>query len=233
MSKTKKAAKKMAKAIKKYDLDYDQSRDAIRRAREMCGLYAPKRKKRAVEPFTRAELEAIFETAKEHSHQRYLMMRCLYESGARIGAFSRIQVEDCYFDQALIQLRITKNAKSRVVPITGELADMLADHAQHGLPSLFNSERGEAYSKRRLQQIITDTGKAAGVTSGCHAHKFRKTRGSFLANNGFGLAEVQEFLGHENPTTTSMHYVKIDTQRMGRLVEEAEVNARRPLRRAA
>ncbi len=114
------------------------------------GLAPPRRKRGSVERLTRDDIDALLAEAYGASGVRGLLLRTLLETGSRVGAFSRMRVEDISFSE--LEIRITdKGDKTRDVPILRSLANELRLHLR-GRQSgyVFPSPRGGAYSARRL-----------------------------------------------------------------------------------
>lgn len=90
-------------------------------------------------------------------------------------------------------------------------------HVQHvfrALPHLsqrrtgpvFQSRQGGLYSKRRIQQIVREVAKRAGITKRVYPHLLRHTVAQHLADRGMPEELLQKFLGHEKPETTQIYY---------------------------
>lgn len=79
-------------------------------------------------------------------------------------------------------------------------------HVQHvfrALPHLsqrrtgpvFQSRQGGLYSKRRIQQIVREVAKRAGITRRVYPHLLRHTVAQHLADRGMPEELLQKFLG--------------------------------------
>ena len=197
----------LARLLTRGDYSYDQSKHLFREARKVAGLSPPERKKTgAVERLNRDELEAFLEAAYGHSGRRGLMMRLLFESGARAKAFTQLTVGDVSF--ADLEMRILgKGEKRRDVPILRSLANGLRLHlGDRRSGPIFRSRQGGAYSKRRVQQIVRQTAKAAGISKRVYPHLLRHTVAQHLADQGMPENLLQQFLGHSKPQTTQVYY---------------------------
>lgn len=73
--------------------------------------------------------------------------------------------------------------------------------------ALFLDSRGGRLERRSLDRLVNNWFIRAGVRKppGEAAHAFRHTYAVGLVNNGAGLPAVQELLGHENLSTTSIY----------------------------
>ena len=204
--------RRLAKILRDGAYSYDQSKHLIAEARKAVGLAPPRRKRGSVERLTRDELEALLAEAYDASGVRGLLLRTLLETGSRVGAFSRMRVEDISFSE--LEIRITdKGDKTRDVPILRSLANELRLHLR-GRESgyVFPSPRGGAYSARRLQQLVKETAGEAGITKNVYPHLLRHTMAQRLADEGMPENLLQKFLGHDHPASTQVYYEPARTQ---------------------
>lgn len=186
---------------------YRQSMRLIKKARENVGLKPPKRNNSSPERLTQSQKEDFIDAAYDRSGKTGLMMRTLLETGARVGAFVKIRIEDIAFPEREVRLRKTKGGKARDVPILASLAQELKIHVGDRESGwLFVSPQGGHYSKRRIQQIVKETAKEAGIQKSVSPHLLRKTIAQHLADQGMPENLLQQFLGHEHPETTQIYY---------------------------
>jgi integrase/recombinase XerD len=54
--------------------------------------------------------------------ERGLLIKTLFQTGARVAEFVNLKVEDVFFEEQLILIAKAKGGKSRYVPILPELA---------------------------------------------------------------------------------------------------------------
>ncbi len=204
--------RRLAKILRDGAYSYDQSKHLIAEACKAVGLAPPRRKRGSVERLTRDELEALLAEAYGASGVRGLLIRTLLETGSRVGAFSRMRVEDISFSELEIRI-IDKGDKTRDVPILRSLANELRLHLR-GRQSgyVFPSPRGGAYSARRLQQLVKETADGAGITKNVYPHLLRHTMAQRLADEGMPENLLQKFLGHDHPASTQVYYEPARTQ---------------------
>jgi integrase len=107
----------------------------------------------------------------------------------------------------------TKGNKSRIVPMTDALATALA-RAKHlrGERVLYRDDpdgEPEAVTHSTLRSWLLASEKRAGLEQEGCLHKLRHTFGSHLAMRGASPKAIQELMGHENITTTTMRYMHL------------------------
>ena len=200
-------ARRLAKLLREGDYSYDQSAHLFKLAREMVGLQPPKRRQKgAAERLNSEELDAFLRAAYEHSGRRGLMMRALFETGMRVGAFARLDAEQISFGDLEVRVH-GKGDKRRDVPILSSLANELRLHlGERRSGPVFQSRQGGAYSQRRVQQIVREVAAEAGITKRVYPHLLRHTVAQHLADRGMPEELLQKFLGHEKPETTQVYY---------------------------
>jgi integrase/recombinase XerD len=200
--------RKVAGILRDGNYSYDQSADLIKKARREVGLSPPDRSgEGSPERLSTEEQEAFLNAAYDRDGRTGLMMRALLETGARVSAFVKIQVEDISFRDLEIRLRETKGDKPRDVPILSSLANELRLHVgDRETGWLFRSRQGGHYSRRRIQQIVKDVAEEAGIQKRVYPHLLRHTVAQRLADEGMREELLQQFLGHEAPETTQRYY---------------------------
>jgi site-specific recombinase XerD len=75
------------------------------------------------------------------------------------------------------------------------------------LPWLFLSERGHPLTRQAVNDLLTVAASAAGLAP-VHPHMLRHSCGFHLANRGFDLRLIQDYLGHRDPKHTA-HYTRV------------------------
>lgn len=199
--------KLIARILRTGGYNYDQSKYLFAQARRRTGLKPPKRKKGAVERLTYEELVAFMDTAYNFSGIRGLMVRTLFETGGRVTAFCQLQAEHVDFAEPEIFFPEDKGNKSRYVPILASLARELKVHlGQRRTGFVFPSPRGGCYSSRRIEQIVKEVARKAGITKNVYPHLLRHTIAQFLADQGMPENHLQQFLGHTDGKTTKIYY---------------------------
>ncbi len=159
------------------------------------------------------EMERLAEAAKD-SHIYPLIMTAMH-TGMRKSELFNLKWADVNFDNHKITIQPkpdwnTKNYKSRHVPITPALYEILWEHRQRKLRRGVHSEYVFTYNGRQLKSNIkrslTRVLKSAGSdTKGSRKvtlHVLRHTFCSHLVMAGVPLRDVQELMGHQSYETT-------------------------------
>jgi integrase/recombinase XerD len=130
----------------------------------------------------------------------------------RVSEFVALHVEDVSFEERLVTVREGKGGKRREVPIAQSLARELKLHVGgRNTGPLFQSPRGGSYSPRRIQQIVRETARDAGITKRVYPHLLRHTMATRLVNSGMPIDHLKKALGHSSIDTTQI-YAETETR---------------------
>lgn len=199
--------RRLAKILRDGGYSYDQSKHLVAEARKAVGLTPPKRKKGSVDRLTSEEVDQLLGvTYEEMGATKGLMVRTLLETATRVSAFCQLQAKHLSFRENEIEV-VGKGDKRRAVPIRDALAYELRQHLS-GRESgyLFPSPRGGHYSARRIQQVVKEAAREAGIAKRVYPHLLRHTMAQRLADHGMPENLLQRFLGHDHPATTQVYY---------------------------
>src|SRR5216684_6257568 len=161
-----------AKLWRKYHLTYDQARYVGKEARKALGVKRIKVRKRAIQRLSRDEEQRLIQRAYRDRGERGLLIKTLFQTGARVSEFANIKVEDFFLDEAMILITKGKGGKSRYVPILPELAQELRTHLGNRTTGyLFETNRHLPYSPRGMpiEQIQKFLGHAKLETTQVYA----------------------------------------------------------------
>lgn len=158
------------------------------------------------------------------------MTELLYGCGLRISELTALNLSS--INSNLVRV-IGKGSKERLVPLPAKAQLALQKyltirttrfHDNSDSEALFLSQSGKRITsrdaRRRVELIIGNVGPNQP-----HPHQLRHSFASHLLNNGASLREVQELLGHSNPTTTQI-YTHIEVERLVRIYDQAHPRAK-------
>ena len=99
---------------RKHHLAYDQTKYVVEQARRHLKLRPPGTRRRTVDRLDKSEVERLIRNAYQ-SHNKYgLMIKTLFQSGARVDEFVHIRVEDLHLDAARRRSFLTIAKRSRI-----------------------------------------------------------------------------------------------------------------------
>jgi type 1 fimbriae regulatory protein FimB len=73
---------------------------------------------------------------------------------------------------------------------------------EDALPWLFLSERGQPFTRQSMNYLVATAAARAGLAS-VHPRTLRHSCGFALANKGYDLRLIQDYLGHRDPRHTT------------------------------
>ena len=111
---------------RKHHLTYDQARYVSKEVRTTLRIERVKSRKRVVQRLSRDEEQRLIQQAYKQRGERDLLIKSLFQTGARLSEFVNIKVEDFFFEETMILIAKAKGGKSRYVPILPELAQELS-----------------------------------------------------------------------------------------------------------
>jgi integrase/recombinase XerD len=174
--------------------------------RQALGVKRIKVRKRVIQRLSRDEEQRLIQKAYWEKGERGLLIKTLFQTGARVSEFVNIKVEDFFFDEAMILITKGKGGKSRYVPILPELAQELRTHlGPRTTGHLFETNRHLPYSPRRLQQIVKAAAEHAKIKKRVYPHLLRHSVATTLLERGMPIEQIQKFLGHAKLETTQVY----------------------------
>lgn len=212
---------KFEKLTRKNHLSYDQLKYVFTTVRKRLELDPPPKRRHPVELLTNVELENLVSTAYRKNVVKGLIVRTLLLSGARVNEFVNIKINDFNFEQNEIFIRDGKGHKARTVPILESLSRELQQYrGKRKAGWLFETHAATKFSVRRVQQVVKEVAKAAGITKRVYPHLLRHHIATYLINNKMPENHVQKFLGHAEPSSTQI-YTQLAIEEVKRTYKES------------
>jgi integrase/recombinase XerD len=194
------------KLWRKHHLTYDQARYVSKEVRKSLGIERVKTRKRVIQRLSRDEEQRLIRHAYKDRSEHGLLIKTLFQTGARVTEFANIKVEHFFFDELMILIDKGKGGKSRYVPILPELAQELRTHlGDRSTGYLFETNRHLPYSPRRIQQIVKSTAERAKIRKRVYPHLLRHSVATTLLERGMPIDQIQKFLGHSKLETTQVY----------------------------
>ena len=153
-----------------------------------------------------------------HKRNR-LIIELLYSTGARVSEIEGIKLKDIDLKKSEIMV-IGKGRKQRMVYINSKCHCLLEIYLKESRPELslnkktgmhsgdlhlLLNSKGGRLSSRSISEIVRRSVLRAGIKKNITPHSIRHSFASHLMQEGAGIREIQELLGHENISTTEIY----------------------------
>lgn len=139
------------------------------------------------------------------------ILELLYVTGIRVSELTNIKLNDISIVEKKIKI-MGKGSKERIVYYGTRCQELLNkylhirnDFLKQANDYLILSNTGKQISAREIRNIINRLKVKAGIDINISPHTFRHTFATHMLNEGADLRSVQELLGHENLSTTTIY----------------------------
>lgn len=153
----------------------------------------------------------------------------LKDGGLRIGEVLSLRLDHINWSKRLLTVRVTKNRTDRIVPVSQDAVTILAEYVRlerpktlpHDLVFVNLGRRGfgQPFTYRSWVAVCTKA-RAAAETPQVHAHAFRHTYATNMAESGMPLDTLRRVLGHRHLDTVAV-YNHVRDGRLQREYQEA------------
>ena len=148
-----------------------------------------------------------------------LILELLYVTGIRVSELVNIKIKDIDFINKSIIIT-GKGNKQRIVMYGTRCKELLDKYLSIRNNFLIDNNeylllgvKGKKINDRIVRKIIDDISIKAGINMNISPHVFRHTFATHMLNEGADLRSVQELLGHENLSTTTI-YTHVTNERL-------------------
>lgn len=181
----------------------------------------PKKERHLPRFFYYNELEEMFQVPKLNTalgQRDRLLLEMLYATGVRVSELVNIKVSDINSEEIKV---LGKGNKERIVEFGDYAESILELYLNEGYKSLnvkkseylFLNNRGGKLTTRGVRYILDNIINKTTIDKKISPHMLRHTFATHLLNEGCDLLTVQELLGHESLTATSI-YTHITNDRL-------------------
>lgn len=186
-------------------------------------LKLPKKEKKLPRYFEYNELLDLFDVPDINTplgERNRLILELLYATGIRVGELVNIKVSDINMGEKTIYI-LGKGNKERIVYFNDVTLKYLKKYLNDGRLKLnknnssylFLNNRGEQITTRGIQDVLDKIIKKTSLSKNLSPHMIRHSFATHLLNEGCDLLSVQQLLGHDSLSATSI-YTHVTTDRM-------------------
>jgi len=180
---------------------------------------------------TQEEIKQLYETCRSFTERSLLSLA--YGCGLRVSEIVSLNVEDIKLREAILIVKRGKGNKRRVIPLSNKVKEDLSNYVYYERPSslpfgegwggasfIFNSKGGRmrkhTYNKQ-LKILVERTENEAIKQKQISMHTLRHSIATHLLEQGMGIEQVREFLGHAEIETTEI-YTHISQNQLNKLI---------------
>jgi len=137
------------------------------------------------------------------------MLLLTFYHGLRVSELCNLKSKDLDLPHGRLWIARLKGSLSTEQPLLTEevraLKRYLPQRGDSQLPWLFLTERGDQFTRFAINYLVRITSERAGVGFHVHPHMLRHGCGYALANRGYDLRVIQDYLGHRDPKHTTRY----------------------------
>ena len=152
--------------------------------------------------------DAVIKTRSPLRNRLIIMM--MFMHGLRVSELINITINDIDFDNARLWVNRLKGGLSTEHPIDRKLfKNILRYRNYHRItfpanPIFFQNESGQPLTRQGVSYLIKTVSAIASIPN-VHPHTLRHSCGFYLANKGYDLRLIQDYLGHRDPKHTAIY----------------------------
>jgi site-specific recombinase XerD len=185
----------------------------LKRDWSLTGVPTPKREKKVPVVLTPEQVMAILRRLRQVRQRACLSL--IYACGLRLSEACHVKVSDIDRVRGLLHVG-GKGAKQRYVPLPESMLPLLeACWRSHRNPTWMFPLVGRGGRQGRItdrpvplssvQQAFRKAYRESGVTKKVSVHSLRHAYATHLLEAGVSLRQIQEWLGHRSPSTTTIY----------------------------
>lgn len=160
------------------------------------------------------------------------MIELMYSSGLRLSEITSLNVDSIDFASRLL-LVMGKGRKQRYLPVGKKAINAIQlwvktkrSYTKDSNNALFLNRFGGRLSNRSVQTRLNYWAKCLGINCKVNPHMLRHSCATHLLEASGDLRTVQEFLGHEDITTTQI-YTNVDFKHLKSVYDRAHPRAKK------
>ena len=187
------------------------------------------------------EMEAILDQPNLGTLTGYrdkALLETMYATGMRVSETVKLLLKKVDLKREYVIAR-GKGAKERMIPLGRKAIQYLEHYISFVRPQLLHADENKAaaaveelfvtdwggpMTRQRVNELINEYAKSAGIKKRVTPHMLRHSFATHLLNNGTDLRVVQELLGHADISTTQI-YTHVDVERLREIYDKTHPRA--------
>jgi site-specific recombinase XerD len=155
-------------------------------------------------------------------------LTAIYACGLRLQEGTHLQIPDIDSARLLVHVRCGKGAKDRYVPLPHQTLERLRQYWKThrnpvwlfpapGRSGIGMSTASTPMPRNSVQDAFRAALKASGLHKRASVHTLRHSWATHLLEAGVNLRLIQQYLGHNSPTTTALYtHLTVKAEAMAR-----------------
>lgn len=149
----------------------------------------------------------------EFDYRNKAMLELLYSSGLRVSELVNLSLNDIDLNECMVKV-FGKGSKERIIPIGDYAIEALNKYINEYRNSmlkgyitdyLFLNNHGKNMTRQGFFKILRSIAKKKDINVEFSPHTLRHSFATHMLEHGADLRSIQELLGHENMSTTSIY----------------------------
>ena len=197
----------------------------------MIDIKTPKLSKKLPNILSISDVDTLcnIDASSSVSKRDRAIIEVMYSSALRLSELSSLNIDSVDTESKCVKV-IGKGKKERILPLGAKASEALSDwtSVRYDLRpvdnALFINKFGTRLSNRSIQNRINFWVKKQGLNCKISPHTLRHSCATHLLEASGDLRAVQEFLGHEDISTTQI-YTNMDFEHLNRIYKNSHPRA--------
>ena len=197
----------------------------------MIDIKTPKLSKKLPNILSISDVDTLcnIDASSSVSKRDRAIIEVMYSSALRLSELSSLNIDSVDTESKCVKV-IGKGKKERILPLGAKASEALLDWTSARCDlrpvdnALFINKFGTRLSNRSIQNRINFWVKKQGLNCKISPHTLRHSCATHLLEASGDLRAVQEFLGHEDISTTQI-YTNMDFEHLNRVYKNSHPRA--------
>lgn len=197
----------------------------------MIDIKTPKLSKKLPNILSISDVDTLcnIDASSSVSKRDRAIIEVMYSSALRLSELSSLNIDSVDIESKCVKV-IGKGKKERILPLGAKASEALSDWTSARCDlrpvdnALFINKFGTRLSNRSIQNRINFWVKKQGLNCKISPHTLRHSCATHLLEASGDLRAVQEFLGHEDISTTQI-YTNMDFEHLNRVYKNSHPRA--------
>ena len=197
----------------------------------MIDIKTPKLSKKLPNILSISDVDTLcnIDASSSVSKRDRAIIEVMYSSALRLSELSSLNIDSVDIESKCVKV-IGKGKKERILPLGAKASEALSDWTSARCDlrpvdnALFINKFGTRLSNRSIQNRINFWVKKQGLNCKISPHTLRHSCATHLLEASGDLRAVQEFLGHEDISTTQI-YPNMDFEHLNRVYKNSHPRA--------